>query len=65
MATILRTMGRMARRTGKATTHERAHADIQLDARLGWAMPRLLAVAINDTMNVIMIDRMNGITIDA
>jgi len=55
----------MARSTGNATTHERAQAPIQLDASSGWVKPRLLAVAISDTMNVIMIDRMKGITIDA
>lgn len=50
---------RMARRTGKATTHERAHADIQL--MRDWdGQCRALGGYNNDTMNVIMIDRMNG-----
>ncbi|ASV87497.1 hypothetical protein CES85_1693 [Ochrobactrum quorumnocens] len=46
-------------------SHERTHEVIQLDASSGWLKPRFFVVAISETTNVIMIERMKGITIDA
>ena len=62
--TIRRTIGITARRTGKATSHERPQALIHVAGKPA-DNPMLRAVAIPDTTKVMMSDRTSGRTIAA
>ncbi len=59
--TIRRTTGSTINSTGKAITQDKAQAPIQARGKAS-EKPRLRAVAIAETTNVIMIERMNADT---